>query len=731
MRSSWRSARSARCLRSLVATRMHQSRTSLRRLERAAVIANFEAISSTVSAPPAPVAIAASASAKRPGGFASTLAAVQSLAPVPQTQGGEVETLDGPAAGSLQFKKLNSSSPVAAAAVAAANVILPGFIPAAANQVPLGPPQTNVQQLNLSPTLTSFGQIADDAAAPVPAGLQKSAYEAAPQNPPTGYSMPSQTAATVDSSVSIQPGAGNPSPSPLGILVSYIGGQTSQQETSNATCSSAISTAAGRATSDDVLSGIAPLAGSMQPAAPSSTSGEHYSGAPVVQITTDNRGSASASRDTGLGSPESVLLANANLDAGITAGAPLFSAAEPQTVPANSATGVTANLLMQVEVSAQAGTENAPTAILSGENSDSTASNPAAHPVPGTPVLRIAAARVAGAIAGANIRGSSPRAVSNASLSSAGSSALNLDNALPMASQTPFSVFFSGPGPGAESAASTLPKMILPAASAAIRESHGYAPSQPTNAATGEQSAVPQVAAPQNAKDSLAGTDAWSLQAGQPMQRNAEPIAASAPVASVQAAAAQVPAGTPISAAVTALPQTSLPAEAPPRSDTLPGTTPSAPATVVLPAAETLPAAAAGTVQLAQLINRAEQSEMRIGMNTSAFGSVEVRAVVHASDVGLVIGSEKGDLRSLLANEMPAITNTLQQQSLRLNSVNFMQGFAFSNNASGGGDSQQRSFVPARGFVGSQSAGSAPDDSMEVLPAAEFGGGSGGLSILA
>ena len=118
-------------------------------------------------------------------------------------------------------------------------------------------------------------------------------------------------------------------------------------------------------------------------------------------------------------------------------------------------------------------------------------------------------------------------------------------------------------------------------------------------------------------------------------------------------------------------------------------------------------------------------------MNTSAFGSVEVRAVVHASDVGLVIGSEKGDLRSLLANDLPAITNTLQQQSLRLNSVNFMQGFAFSNNASGGGDSQQHSFAPQHAFAGSASSDAAVDDSAEPPVAGGFGGSSRGLSILA
>jgi flagellar hook-length control protein FliK len=135
-------------------------------------------------------------------------------------------------------------------------------------------------------------------------------------------------------------------------------------------------------------------------------------------------------------------------------------------------------------------------------------------------------------------------------------------------------------------------------------------------------------------------------------------------------------------------------------------------------------------VQVAQLVNRMGQSEMRIGMNTSAFGTVEVRTVVHANDVGLVIGSEKGDLRTLLSNDMPAITSTLQQQNLRLNSVNFMQGFAFSNNASGGGDSQQRSFVPMRTAENSRLSEATASDAMEPVTVGAFSG-AGSLSILA
>ncbi len=113
-----------------------------------------------------------------------------------------------------------------------------------------------------------------------------------------------------------------------------------------------------------------------------------------------------------------------------------------------------------------------------------------------------------------------------------------------------------------------------------------------------------------------------------------------------------------------------------------------------LPASGELPPGpTTGSVQMAQMANTAAQSQMRIGLNTSAFGNVEVHTTVHANEVGLAIGSEKGDLRSLLSSELPGIANSLQQQNLRLNEVNFhAQGFAFSNQMSSGSDSQPHSF---------------------------------------
>ncbi len=143
-------------------------------------------------------------------------------------------------------------------------------------------------------------------------------------------------------------------------------------------------------------------------------------------------------------------------------------------------------------------------------------------------------------------------------------------------------------------------------------------------------------------------------------------------------------------------------------------------------------ASPASPVQMAHLVSKAAQSEMRIGLNTSAFGSVEVRTTVRANEVGVSIGSEKGDLKSLLSTELPGIANNLQQQDLRLHQVNFHQGFAFSNSMSSGGDAQSRSFAsrsfpPSSTSIASETA-SNPNDLPEPENVRHAGGG---ISILA
>jgi len=145
--------------------------------------------------------------------------------------------------------------------------------------------------------------------------------------------------------------------------------------------------------------------------------------------------------------------------------------------------------------------------------------------------------------------------------------------------------------------------------------------------------------------------------------------------------------------------------------------------------AEQTPVNAANPVHLAQMVSKAAQSEMRIGLTMPAFGSVEVRTVIHASDVGVLIGSEKGDLHSLLANDIPGITHALQQQNLRLTQVSFQQqGFAFSSDSSSGGQSQPRWFAPK---TSSPQVTTAEPSASEVdLPAKQRSAASG-LSILA
>jgi flagellar hook-length control protein FliK len=267
---------------------------------------------------------------------------------------------------------------------------------------------------------------------------------------------------------------------------------------------------------------------------------------------------------------------------------------------------------------------------------------------------------------------------------------------------------------------------VLPANGSAIRASHASGNDAPSAALqTGNsQSGLRTNAATPNPKDLSTGTESGTSQNAQPQRTEADlSAAASVPALSPQLTA--VPAAAPATAAAVTVPVSG--AQAPVVSSlpqAAPAPTRPSPAKLVAPEAPAL-----GAVQAAQLINRAGQSEMRVGLNTSAFGSVEVRTTVRTSDVGLVIGSEKGDLRTLLANDMPAITNALQQQNLRLNSVNFMQGFAFSNNASGGGGSEQRSFVPMRPSADSTSSEAAPENSTDAQPATRWGGAS--ISILA
>jgi len=323
---------------------------------------------------------------------------------------------------------------------------------------------------------------------------------------------------------------------------------------------------------------------------------------------------------------------------------------------------------------------------------------------------------------------------------------------LTAASQNPFEVFFADPGAGPQSAVAAFPKIILPVNAASTHS--GYS----GTGSSGPGTLNPGFSNASGANNGLHGNAGPGAGSAGAVNKGAISVGQSAPAgltahkddadpngsnlaidwaqnsATQSAAVAQAP-----PAALSTAP--ALAAVVPQSGAALPdplvksGSAPAANVPVIPLAANAeaavLAPAPPGPVQVAQMVSRVGQAEMRIGMNTSAFGSVEVHTVVHASDVGLTIGSEKGDLRGLLNNEMPALSNVLQQQNLKLTNINFMQGFGFSNHASGGGDSQQRAFTPTPQASASFGSSDLPeDDSLEARLTQMSGAGSG-LSILA
>jgi hypothetical protein len=148
------------------------------------------------------------------------------------------------------------------------------------------------------------------------------------------------------------------------------------------------------------------------------------------------------------------------------------------------------------------------------------------------------------------------------------------------------------------------------------------------------------------------------------------------------------------------------------------------------PAAERQPPAeiastslpAPGTVEVARLVAGVTQAEMHIGLRTQAFGSVEVHTVVRDSQLGLTVGSERGDLRTLLATEVSSLQTTFRQQDLRFDNIRFLETSAGTTAGfSGGGDSQSRSSSQQHSSTaGLFSIHSPPEDPVEL----EIGAGS-------
>ena len=113
--------------------------------------------------------------------------------------------------------------------------------------------------------------------------------------------------------------------------------------------------------------------------------------------------------------------------------------------------------------------------------------------------------------------------------------------------------------------------------------------------------------------------------------------------------------------------------------------------TAASPSSAELSVPVASPVQVARMVENTVQSEMHIGLRTQDFGSVEVHTVVRDMQVGLAVGSEKGDLRGFLASEMPGLQASLRQQDLRFDHIRFLEPGGPNTGFSGGDHSQSRS----------------------------------------
>jgi hypothetical protein len=137
-------------------------------------------------------------------------------------------------------------------------------------------------------------------------------------------------------------------------------------------------------------------------------------------------------------------------------------------------------------------------------------------------------------------------------------------------------------------------------------------------------------------------------------------------------------------------------------------------ASTTLPGATADPAntsPATGMIRDAHFVDGSRQAEVHIGLRTTAFGSVEVHAVIRDSQVGLSIGSERGDLRHLLSTEVPGIEGRLQRHDLQLDSVKFFsQGASLDAGLASGGNTGSRHSSNARTSVRADSLAAGPDE---------------------
>lgn len=74
-------------------------------------------------------------------------------------------------------------------------------------------------------------------------------------------------------------------------------------------------------------------------------------------------------------------------------------------------------------------------------------------------------------------------------------------------------------------------------------------------------------------------------------------------------------------------------------------------------------------IQSAQVLERMGKSEIRLGLNSSSFGSIELHASVNQDRVGAAIATSHAELRTAMMAEMPSLEHAIAQHQMRLDSL--------------------------------------------------------------
>ncbi len=103
-------------------------------------------------------------------------------------------------------------------------------------------------------------------------------------------------------------------------------------------------------------------------------------------------------------------------------------------------------------------------------------------------------------------------------------------------------------------------------------------------------------------------------------------------------------------------------------------------------------------MKASELYQRVGGAEMHIAMQTDLFGSIDLRTVVHQSSLTATIGVQRGDVQSILANDLPALQHALADQKLHVERISVLDN-SIAGRMDLGSQSQQK-----RGSPGTQTA---------------------------